>query len=265
MNETDSQDASMTLVEHLGELRTRLIYCAVAFLIGFFALFFFSDQMLQFFFEPVRSALEKYGLKQNLIFTSPLELLFAKIRVAMLGGFLVTMPIILYQIWAFVAPGLYKNEKGAVTPFMIASPFMFLIGGAFAQLFINDLAMDFLIGLANFDPEAVADSKALTIEYQGKVNENLGFSIQLIFAFGICFQLPVALALLGKVGLVSSEGLKGARKYAIVAMMFIAAIVTPPDPVTQIILFGVIYGLYEVSILLVKWLEPKFDDDELAL
>jgi sec-independent protein translocase protein TatC len=191
----------------------------------------------------------------------------------MVFGFALAFPVIAHQMWRFVAPGLYKSEKSAFLPFVIASPVMFLLGASFAHFVVTPLAMAFFLGftdapslLANVlsgavdvDPTTVAPvaHEGLKITFFGKVNESLQTSLMFILAFGLCFQLPVLLTLMGKAGLVSAEGLATVRKYAMVGILVLAAVVTPPDVVTQLILFTVVYGLYEVSIILVRMVEKK--------
>ena len=198
-----------------------------------------------------------------------------------LGGLAISFPVIAYQLWRFVAPGLYKNEKSAFLPFLIASPALFLLGAAFAQYVVVPMAMQFFLGFADaasiltaiVQDGTVKDStKGIDIVFQGKVNESLDITLKMIVAFGLCFQLPVLLTLMGKAGLVSSEGLANVRKYAIVGILVVAALVTPPDVVTQLILFVVVFGLYEISIWLVRGVERRrdkrlreegyFDDEE---
>ena len=165
-------------------------------------------------------------------------------------------------MWRFVAPGLYKNEKGAFLPFLVASPFMFLLGASFAFYVVTPLAYDFFLGFQQFGAsgEAVVGeqvNQGLSVVFQGSAQEYLNLTIKFIVAFGLCFQLPVLLTLMGQAGLVSAEGLGSVRKYAVVAILVLAALVTPPDVITQIILFVVVYGLYELSILLVRRVETK--------
>jgi sec-independent protein translocase protein TatC len=200
------------------------------------------------------------------------------IKVSLLGGFILGFPFIAHQLWRFVAPGLYKSEKGAFLPFLIASPFMFFLGAAFAFYVVTPLAYDFFLGFQQFGTEGEAVvgeevTQGLSVVFQGSAQEYLNLTIKFIVAFGMCFQLPVLLTLMGKAGLVSAEGLKSVRKYAVVGILVLAALVTPPDVITQIILFVVVYGLYEVSIQLVRRVEKKrekelraqglwFDEDE---
>ncbi len=266
-NPGPEHDKAMSLIEHLTELRTRLMICIAAFFVGFLVLFPFARDLLEILMEPVRQVLAERGEAAVLITTKPQEFFFSMVRIAMLGGFFVVFPVTAYQIWAFVSPGLYKEEKGAVLPFMFASPVMFILGALFAHLLVAPLAMNFFIGFSDIMPSLSGmisgniDADSLKFQFDGKVEDVLDINLKLIFAFGLCFQLPVVLSLLGKVGLVTSRGLKGARKYAIVGIMALSALVTPPDVLTQLILFGVVYGLYEISVWLVIWLEPAFHDE----
>ena len=175
-------------------------------------------------------------------------------------------PVIAHQMWRFVAPGLYKQEKNAFLPFLIASPVMFLLGAAFAHYVVVPLAMQFFLGFADLPSfvaaiitpdSATVEDTGIDIVFNGKVNETLDITLKMIVAFGLCFQLPVLLTLMGKAGLVSAEGLKNVRKYAVVGILTVAALVTPPDVTTQLILFFVVYGLYEISIFLVARVEKE--------
>ena len=274
VDEADIEDddelagSSAPLLEHLEELRQRLIRCVIAFFLSIIVVFFFAEPfLLPYLLEPIRETLVALGdPNPTLQFTAPTEYFFTLIRISMVFGLIFAFPIIAYQIWQFVAPGLYKNEKGAFLPFLLASPVQFILGAAFAYYVVTPLAMFFLLGFADFNaligaitdgPEAVIEdsSDTLDIVFIGKVNETLSITLKLIFAFGICFQLPVLLTLMGKAGLVTSRGLKNVRKYAIVAILLLAGLITPPDVITQIILFVVVYGLYEISIQLVKRVE----------
>jgi sec-independent protein translocase protein TatC len=207
-------------------------------------------------------------------YTSPQEYFFTLVRISMVAGFAVAFPVIGYQLWRFIAPGLYKSEKNAFLPFLVASPALFLIGAAFSHYVVTPIAMDFFLGFADASSIVAAIIPALTdlptdvpadaspdsgidIVFQGKVNETLDISLKLIIAFGMCFQLPVLLTLMGKAGIVSSAGLAGMRKYAVVLILIVAALVTPPDVMSQLILFFAVYPLYEVSILLIRRIEKR--------
>ncbi|SDD98107.1 twin-arginine translocase subunit TatC [Ruegeria marina] len=292
MSKTDEiDDTSAPLIEHLAELRTRLIRAVMAFIVGIVLAFVVAEPILQFLLAPIEATLRDLGdPSPTLQYTSPQEYLFTLFRISMVFGFALSFPVIGYQLWRFVAPGLYRSEKGAFLPFLIASPFMFLLGAAFAQFVVTPLAMQFFLGFADVssifanllsgaagevstDVAVVPEtSEGVKITFFGKVNESLDITLKFIMAFGLCFQLPVLLTLMGKAGLVSAEGLGSVRKYAVVAILVLAALVTPPDVVTQLILFVVVYGLYEISIFLVARVEKKreaqlradgyYDDEE---
>lgn len=267
MSQTDDiDDTTAPLIEHLAELRTRLIHSVVAFIIGMVICFGVATPIFNFLTQPLCEVLAERGQDCDLIFISPQEGFFVAIKVSLLGGLILSFPYIALQMWRFVAPGLYKSEKGAFLPFLIASPFMFLLGAAFAFYVVTPLAYNFFLSFQQFgtEGEAMAEGAAsappLSVVFQGSAQEYLNLTIKFIVAFGLCFQLPVLLTLMGKVGLVSSEGLAGVRKYAVVGILILAAIVTPPDVITQVILFTVIYGLYEISIFLVRRVEAKREE-----
>ena len=257
----DIQDSSAPLIEHLAELRQRLIYSFVAFIIGMIICFTIWNPIFDFLTHPLCSAM---ALREHsdcgLILIKLQEGFFVAISISLLGGLVLSFPIIGFQMWRFVAPGLYKTEKNAFLPFIVASPFMFFLGASFAYYVVTPLAFDFFLGFQQtgsvLDGEDV-DNAAAGIAFQGSAQEYLSLTIKFIVAFGMCFQLPVLLTLMGKAGLVSAEGLGNVRKYAVVAILVLAALVTPPDVITQVILFVVVYGLYEVSIFLVSRVEKK--------
>ncbi|MCR9126538.1 MAG: twin-arginine translocase subunit TatC [Rhodobacteraceae bacterium] len=254
------EDSSAPLIEHLAELRQRLISSVIGFLIGMVICFTVATPIFNFLTAPLCQVLAERGQDCDLIFISPQEGFFVAIKVSLLGGLMLAFPWIALQMWRFVAPGLYKNEKGAFLPFLISSPGMFLAGAAFAFYVVTPLAYDFFLGFQQFGSggEAVPGEAApLSVVFQGSAQEYLNLTIKFIVAFGLCFQLPVLLTLMGKAGLVSAEGLGNVRKYAVVGILVLAALVTPPDVITQVILFVVVYGLYEVSIFLVRRVEGK--------
>lgn len=270
-------DHSAPLIEHLAELRTRLIHSVVAFLIGMVICFTVWNPIFNFLTEPLCSAMELRGHEDcGLILIRLQEGFFVAVSISLLGGLMLSFPYIGYQLWRFVAPGLYRSEKGAFLPFLVASPFMFFLGAAFAYYAITPLAFDFFLGFqqpGSLLGDGPTEANAVAgIAFQGSAQEYLSLTITFIVAFGLCFQLPVLLTLLGKAGIISSEGMANVRKYAVLGILIVAALVTPPDVVSQIILFTVIYGLYEISILLVRRVETKreeklraegyYDDDE---
>ena len=257
----DIQDSSAPLIEHLAELRQRLIYSFVAFIIGMIICFTIWNPIFDFLTHPLCSAMALRGHSDcGLILIKLQEGFFVAISISLLGGLVLSFPIIGFQMWRFVAPGLYKTEKNAFLPFIVASPFMFFLGASFAYYVVTPLAFDFFLGFQQtgsvLDGEDV-DNAAAGIAFQGSAQEYLSLTIKFIVAFGMCFQLPVLLTLMGKAGLVSAAGLGNVRKYAVVAILVLAALVTPPDVITQVILFVVVYGLYEVSIFLVSRVEKK--------
>ncbi|MCE8008798.1 twin-arginine translocase subunit TatC [Aestuariivita sp.] len=273
----DIDDSAAPLIEHLTELRTRLIRCVLYFLAGMIVCFTVATPIFNFLTAPLCQVLADRGQDCDLIFISPQEGFFVAIKVSLLGGFILGFPFIAHQLWRFVAPGLYKQEKGAFLPFLVASPFMFFLGASFAFYIVTPLAYDFFLGFQQFgaEGEAVPEGQTapLSVVFQGSAQEYLNLTIKFIVAFGMCFQLPVLLTLMGKAGLVSAQGLGDVRKYAVVGILVLAALVTPPDVITQAILFVVVYGLYEISIQLVRRVERKrekelraqglwFDDDE---
>jgi len=262
----DIDETSAPLIEHLRELRARLIWSVVAFTVAMVICFAVWNPIFNFLTRPICSALEGRGQDCGLILLKLQEGFFVAIQISFLGGFVLSFPIIGYQLWRFVAPGLYRSEKAAFLPFLIASPVMFLIGAAFAYYVILPMAYDFFLGFQQGplqlpdDPAAgtaPAQRELAGIVFQGSVSEYLGLTIKFILAFGLSFQLPVLLTLMGKAGLISAASLAGMRRYAVVGILILAAVVTPPDVVSQVVLFSVIYGLYEVSIQLIRRIEKN--------
>ena len=248
------EDSAAPLIEHLTELRNRLIRSVVAFAICMILAFTVAGQIFNFLAKPIVEILMENGQAPDLIFTGLQQGFMVNIRLSLFGGFLLSFPYISFQLWKFIAPGLYKDEKNAFLPFLLASPILFFIGATFAFYVVMPLAFDFFLGFQQTN-ENISDLVGIT--YLGTINEYLGLTMKFIIAFGLCFQLPVLLTLMGKAGLISSQTLAKSRKYAMVGILVLAAIVTPPDVITQIILFTVVYALYEVSVILVKWVEKK--------
>ncbi|KLN61438.1 preprotein translocase subunit TatC [Kiloniella spongiae] len=257
-----TEEQKMPLLEHLIELRRRLLWSVVTLLVAFLACFAFAEQLFEYLAAPLADVMRENAVserQQRLIFTDLTEVFFTYVKVAFFFGAFISCPIFLSQIWLFVAPGLYKNEKSAFAPFLIASPILFFIGGALVYFVIFPLAAEFFLA---FQVEGTENS--IAIELEAKVNEYFSLMMKLIFAFGLCFQLPVLMTLLAKVGIASSKGMAEKRKYAIVGVFIVAAIFTPPDPLSQLALAIPIVLLYEVSIFMAKMVERKRAAEENA-
>ena len=239
-------------ISHLVELRQRLINSFI-FLFSFFVVcYFFSQEIYSFLVQPYADAVKDDNVNRRLIFTALQETFLTYLRVSFFAALFVSSPIILMQIWKFIAPGLYKNEKKAILPYLIATPILFLFGGMLVYYLIMPLAIKFFLSF-----EASSINSALPIQLEAKVNEYLSLVMKLIFAFGLSFQLPVILSLLARVGFIDSVFLKERRKYVVVIIFVAAAILTPPDPITQIGLAIPLLILYELSIFSVKIIEKR--------
>ena len=239
-------------ISHLVELRQRLINSFI-FLFSFFVVcYFFSEEIYSFLVQPYADAVKDDNVNRRLIFTALQETFLTYLKVSFFAAFFVSSPIILIQIWKFIAPGLYENEKKAILPYLIATPILFLFGGMLVYYLIMPLAIKFFLSF-----EASSINSALPIQLEAKVNEYLSLVMKLIFAFGLSFQLPVILSLLARVGFVDSVFLKERRKYVVVIIFVAAAILTPPDPITQIGLAIPLLILYELSIFSVKIIEKR--------
>ena len=250
-------DKKMPLLDHLIELRSRLMYSVISILVLFFICYYFSPDIYNFLVAPLADVLEGMGGQRRLIFTALHEAFFTYIKVAFFAALFLSFPFIAIQIWMFIAPGLYKNEKKAFAPFLIATPILFFAGGALVYYFIFPLAWKFFLSF-----ESVGGAGALPIQLEAKVDQYLSLVMQLIFAFGLCFELPVVMTLLGRVGLITSKGMKEKRKYAIVLAFVAAAILTPPDVISQIGLALPTMVLYEISIVCVRIVEKGRGDVE---
>jgi sec-independent protein translocase protein TatC len=248
----DHKTKSSSFVDHLTELRKRLIKSVIYLFIFFIICYIFSENIYNFLIEPYAKAVKDSGVEKRMIFTALHETFITYLKVSFFAAIFITSPIILTQIWKFVAPGLYKDEKKALLPYLIATPTLFLLGGMLVYYLIMPLAIKFFLSF-----ETSTLSSTLPIELEAKVNEYLSLIMRLIFAFGISFQLPVLLSLLSRVGFVNSEYLKKRRKYVVVIIFAVAALLTPPDPITQIGLGIPLLILYELSILSVKIIEKK--------
>lgn len=257
--ETDPvDDHKMPLMAHLVELRQRLIYSMIAFLVCFIVGYATSGYVFEFLQYPLKVAFAGQE-GRRMIYTAPTEAFFTYMKVAFFTAVFVSFPVVAAQIWLFVAPGLYKHEKGAFLPFLIATPFMFLLGSAFLYYLILPVALKFFVGF-----EVPQGEGTLPIQLEAKMSEYLSLVMTLVLAFGISFELPVLLSLLGKVGIVSSQGLKEKRRYAIVGMVAFAGVVTPPDVFSQVSLAVPMYMLYEGTIWIVRGMEKQREAREAA-
>ena len=251
MTDADKDDKNMPLLDHLVELRTRLIYSFLGFFVTFAISFIFAQDIYDFFVQPLARALEGQN-GARMIFTALYEPFLAQIKVAFYTALFLAFPIISMQIWIFVAPGLYKNEKHAFLPFLVATPVLFFLGGALVYFFIMPLAWDFFLTFQTLGGEGV-----LPVQVEPKVDQYLTLVLRLIFAFGLAFELPVLLMLLARTGLITSAGLAAKRKYSIIGVFILAAVITPPDVVSQIGLAIPIIILYELSIVGARMIEKR--------
>ncbi len=277
----DIDGSAAPLIEHLAELRNRIMYSLGAFVLAMLICFPFYREIFNFLTVPVCRALADQGDACNLVMIKLQEGFFVAIRISVMGGIALSFPIIAYQMWRFVAPGLYRTEKNAFLPFLLASPAMFIIGSTFAYYIVLPLAFRFFLTFQQGGADLGAVAGAVVpaapgtagISFQGSMEQYLSLTTSFIMAFGLCFQLPVLLTLMGKAGLITSRGLAATRKYAIVLILLLCAVATPPEMMSQLILFCAIYPLYEVSIFLIRRIEKKreaelraqglwFEDDE---
>ena len=253
MNDKILKESSF--VDHLVELRSRLIKSIIFLFIFFVISYTFAENIYNFLVQPYADAVKDDNIDRRLIFTALHETFITYLKVAFFAAIFIGSPVVITQIWKFIAPGLYKNEKKALLPYLIATPTLFLLGGMLVYYLVMPLAIKFFLSF-----ETTAQINSLPIQLEAKVNEYLSLIMRLIFAFGLSFQLPVLLSLLARVGFVDSEYLKKRRRYVIVIIFAVAAILTPPDPITQIGLGIPLLILYELSILSVKIIEKKNKD-----
>ena len=248
-----------SFTSHFIELRSRLITSMIFIFVIFVISYIFAEQIYSFLVEPYASAVKDDSDSRRLIFTALHETFITYLKVAFFSAIFLGSPVLLIQIYKFIAPGLYQNEKKALLPYLIFTPILFIFGGLLVYYLIMPLAIKFFLSF-----ESIGTSTSLPIQLEAKVNEYLSLIMRLIFAFGISFQLPILLNLLAKVGVVNSDYLKRTRRYVIVIIFTIAAILTPPDPITQIGLAIPLLLLYELSILTVKFTEKKDKEEENA-
>ena len=235
------------LLEHLIELRKRLINCAIALVVLMVGCFLVSKNIFDILLGPYRGVYSNDPTHTiELIYTAPQELFFTELNLAFFGAVFVGFPFLASQIYAFVAPGLYKNERKALVPYLIATPVFFVLGAVMVYFVVLPMALHFFAGMETEE-----------IKLTPRVSEYLGFAMTLILAFGACFQLPVVLTLLAQIDLIQVDTLKKGRRYAIVAILCVAALITPPDPISQIGLALPMYALYELSILSVRMVERR--------
>ncbi|MDX8449278.1 twin-arginine translocase subunit TatC [Mesorhizobium captivum] len=256
------EKSSAPLIEHLIELRRRLIWSLGGFFIAFLVCFFFAKRLFNLLVVPFKWATQWAGLdphKVELIYTAPQEFFFTQVKLAMFGGMVIAFPLIATQIYKFIAPGLYKNERSAFLPFLIASPILFLMGASLVYFFFTPMVMWFFLAM-----QQAGTNDQVQISLLPKVSEYLSLIMTLIFSFGLVFQLPVVTSLLTRVGLLSSQALAEKRKWAIVIAFVVAAVLTPPDPMSQIGLALPTIVLYEVAIWSSRMIERSQERDRLA-
>lgn len=249
-DEAEIEASKAPLIEHLIELRRRLIWSLLAIAAAFAVCFYFAKPIYNLLLWPYRVAIGA-DAPIELIYTAPQEFFFTQMKLAFFGAIFIAFPVIASQLYMFVAPGLYRNERRAFLPFLIATPILFLIGAALVYFVVMPLAMTFFLSM-----QQTGDGQ-VQIHLTAKVSEYLSLIMTLILAFGVCFQLPVLLTLLARAGLVTSATLKRYRRHAIFAVFCVAAVLTPPDPISQISLAVPTVLLYELSIYAVKLAEKK--------
>ncbi len=260
-DEAQIAQSKAPLIEHFIELRKRIIIVLLGFGTGFLICLFFSTSIFNFLLIPYQKSVQaSSGLigknEIQLIYTQPLEYFFVKLKLAAFGGFILSFPVFAYQLYRFITPGLYQNEKRVFIPYLIASPVLFICGALLVFLFVFPFILSFALSQQQMGTEL---AKVVLLP---KVSEYLSLAMTLFIAFGISFQLPVFLSLLAHAGLIRSKTLSKGRKYAVILVFTFAAFMTPPDPFSQFILAAAIYTLFELGILAVKLIEKKHQNKD---
>jgi sec-independent protein translocase protein TatC len=251
--EAELEASKAPLLDHLIELRTRLVNSCIAFFVAFVVCFYYARPIYAFLVQPLAEQLKDQP-NRTLIFTQVYEQFFTYAKVGMFGGLCLAFPFMAWQLWMFIAPGLYRNERRAFLPFIAATPVMFIMGAAFVYYVLLPNAIRFFL---SYETHPDPGNGTIGIQLVPRVSEYLSFITTLIFAFGLCFELPVLLALLGRVGIVTSKGLRSVWRYAVVGVFVVAAVLTPPDVFSQLSLAIPLVGLYEASIWIVKGIEKS--------
>jgi len=257
VSNSESVENTMPLMAHLIELKNRLTVAVAALFVAFLGCYYFANDIYGFLVRPLAEILSEMGGNRRMIYTALHEAFFTQIKVSFFAALFLSFPVIATQFWKFLAPGLYKNEKTALAPYLVLSPILFAIGGALVYYFIMPLAWKFFLSF-----ETMGADGTLPIQLEAKVNEYLALVMKLIFAFGISFQLPLVLTLLARIGAATSRGLAAKRKYAVIITFAAAALMTPPDIISQVGLAIPILFLYEISIISVRSVERKRGDLE---
>ncbi len=269
MSVDELEGSAAPLIEHLKELRNRILYSLAAFVVCFIIGYYIWEYVFAFLSKPLCDVMTARHQACDMQMIAPEEGFFVSLRIAIWAGFAMSFPIIAFQMWRFVAPGLYKNERYAFLPFLLASPVMFIIGAGFAYLVVLPFAFTFFLSYQDYFKTALAEGNSLvaattSVVYHGTLESFFNLTMRFVLAFGLCFQLPVLLTLMGRAGLISSKGLMATRKYAIVGILVLSSMIAPPDVTSMLILFAAIYPLFEVSIWIIVYFERQREIREKA-